>query len=111
LNGCGDNYPAAIFVLHIQAWRLSYKLFVTDDVSTGKDFQLMTQFGIATDYIKLDSFLKLVNIVGSGGEAKIIIADGQVAVNGETEMRRGRKLYPGDRVALGDHEFFVSSER
>ncbi len=64
-------------------------------------------FGITTDYIKLDSFLKGVNIVGSGGEAKIIIADGQVTVNGEAETRRGRKLYPGDRVTLGDHEFTV----
>ena len=64
-------------------------------------------FGITTDYIKLDSFLKAVNVVGSGGEAKIIIAEGQVRVNGETEMRRGRKLYPGDRVTLGGHEFSV----
>ena len=67
-------------------------------------------FGITTDYIKLDSFLKAVNVVGSGGEAKIIIAEGQVSVNGETEMRRGRKLYPGDRVTLGGHEFSVERE-
>ena len=67
-------------------------------------------FGITTDYIKLDSFLKGVNVVGSGGEAKIIIAEGQVCVNGETEMRRGRKLYPGDRVALGGHDFTVERE-
>jgi len=67
-------------------------------------------FGITTDYIKLDSFLKAVNVVGSGGEAKIIIAEGQVRVNGETELRRGRKLYPGDRVALGGHEFTVERE-
>jgi len=67
-------------------------------------------FGITTDYIKLDSFLKAVNVVGSGGEAKIIIAEGQVSVNGETEMRRGRKLYPGDRVTMGGHEFSVERE-
>ena len=67
-------------------------------------------FGITTDYIKLDSFLKGVNVVGSGGEAKIIIAEGQVRVNGETETRRGRKLYPGDRVALGGQEFSVERE-
>ena len=67
-------------------------------------------FGITTGYIKLDSFLKLVNIVGSGGEAKIIIAEGQVRVNGEAETRRGRKLYPGDRVTLGGHEFTVERE-
>ncbi|MBL0226029.1 MAG: RNA-binding S4 domain-containing protein [Geobacteraceae bacterium] len=67
-------------------------------------------FAITTDYIKLDSFLKGVNIVGSGGEAKIIIAEGRVMVNGETELRRGRKLYPGDRVALGSHAFTVERE-
>jgi len=62
---------------------------------------------ITTDYIKLDSFLKLVNLVSSGGEAKEMIIAGQVRVNGEQEMRRGRKLYPGDRVSLGGHEFLV----
>lgn len=67
-------------------------------------------FAISTDYIKLDSFLKGVNVVGSGGEAKIIITEGQVMVNGEQETRRGRKLYPGDRVALGGHEFVVKRE-
>jgi ribosome-associated protein len=71
----------------------------------------MTSFAISTDYIKLDSFLKAVSVVGSGGEAKIIIAEGQVRVNGETEIRRGRKLYPGDRVTLGDHEFAVEREK
>ena len=68
-------------------------------------------FGITTDYIKLDSFLKGVNVVGSGGEAKILIAEGRVRVNGETETRRGRKLYPGDRVALGGHAFTVEREK
>ena len=67
-------------------------------------------FAITTEYIKLDSFLKGVNVVGSGGEAKIIISEGEVCVNGETETRRGRKLYPGDRVTLGDHEFTVERE-
>jgi ribosome-associated protein len=62
---------------------------------------------ISTDFIKLDSFLKMVNLVGSGGEAKIIIGDGVVSVNGETETRRGRKLYPGDKVSLDGHEFVV----
>jgi ribosome-associated protein len=55
---------------------------------------------IDTPYIKLDSFLKAVNVVSSGGEAKILITDGQVRVNGVVENRRGRKLYPGDRVEL-----------
>jgi len=65
---------------------------------------------ITTDYIKLDSFLKMANLVGSGGEAKIIIGDGLVSVNGEIENRRGRKLYPGDRIELGGHKFTVERE-
>ena len=52
------------------------------------------------DHIKLDSFLKAVGAVSSGGEAKMLILDGQVRVNDETEFRRGRKLRPGDRVTL-----------
>ena len=62
---------------------------------------------IETEFIKLDSFLKAVNAVGSGGEAKILIAEGLVKVNGEVELRRGRKLYPGDRVALQGESFVV----
>ena len=53
---------------------------------------------INSEYIKLDSFLKAVDAVSSGGEAKLLIGDGRVRVNGAVELRRGRKLYPGDRV-------------
>jgi ribosome-associated protein len=61
---------------------------------------------IDTDYIKLDSFLKVVALVPSGGEAKQLILQGLVTVNGQVETRRGRKLRPGDRVScLGEtHE-------
>jgi ribosome-associated protein len=62
---------------------------------------------IDTEYIKLDSFLKAVNAVSSGGEAKILIAEGQVRVNGAVELRRGRKLHPGDRVTIDGKEFAV----
>lgn len=62
---------------------------------------------IDTDYIKLDSFLKLANLVMSGGEAKIVIQEGQVSVNGAIENRRGRKLYPGDTIALTGCSAFV----
>ncbi len=62
---------------------------------------------IDTEYIKLDSFLKAVNAVGSGGEAKLMIADGLVRVNGAVELRRGRKLHPGDRVTIDGEEFSV----
>lgn len=50
------------------------------------------------EFIKLDQFLKLAQIVQSGGEAKRLIQAGFVMVNGEAETRRGRKLYHGDWV-------------
>jgi ribosome-associated protein len=62
---------------------------------------------IDTEFIKLDSFLKAVDAVCSGGEAKIIISEGMVLVNGEVELRRGRKLRPGDRVELSGTTFLV----
>jgi ribosome-associated protein len=51
-------------------------------------------------YIKLDQFLKWQGIAQTGGEAKIIIRQGIVLVNGEAEIRRGRKLVTGDRVTI-----------
>ena len=62
---------------------------------------------ITTEYIKLDSFLKAVDAVSSGGEAKILIMSGVVRVNGLAELRRGRKLYPGDRVETAGMAFVV----
>ena len=56
---------------------------------------------VRDDTIRLGQFLKLANLVESGGEAKPLIADGAVTVNGEVEKRRGRQLAPGDVVALG----------
>ena len=51
-------------------------------------------------YIKLDQFLKWQGIAQTGGEAKIIIKQGMVEVNGAEEIRRGRKLVTGDRVTV-----------
>lgn len=53
-----------------------------------------------TPHIKLDQFLKWQGLAQTGGEAKIIIKQGIVTVNGETELRRGRKLVTGDRVTV-----------
>ena len=55
---------------------------------------------IETEFIKLDSLLKLANVVGSGGEAKIIIQEGEVLVNGEPCTMRGKKMRPGDRCSI-----------
>lgn len=62
---------------------------------------------IDSEYIKLDSFLKLVNEAASGGEAKILIAEGLVSVNNEPESRRGRKLRPGDSVEIDGRSYPV----
>ncbi len=52
--------------------------------------------------VTLGQALKAANIVGSGGEAKVLIQTGEVRVNGEVETRRGRKLRQGDVVEVGD---------
>ena len=67
----------------------------------------METVAITTEYIKLDAFLKLANAVGSGGEAKILIQEGQVLVNGEVCTQRGKKLRTGDKVTLDGMEFSV----
>ncbi|MBR0113136.1 MAG: RNA-binding S4 domain-containing protein [Clostridia bacterium] len=53
---------------------------------------------IDTDFVKLDSFLKLNDAVQSGGHAKVVIQGGEVKVNGETCLQRGKKIRKGDRV-------------
>ena len=53
---------------------------------------------ITTEFIKLESFLKLAGAVETGGMAKTIIQDGEIMVNDEICVQRGRKLRPGDRV-------------
>ena len=60
----------------------------------------MTEIHIDTEFIKLDALLKFANLVSSGGEAKIRIAEGEVQVNGAPCTMRGKKLRPGDTVTL-----------
>lgn len=57
---------------------------------------------INTEYIKLDQLIKFAGIAENGADAKFIIADENVTVNGETETRRGRKIRKGDIVTVGD---------
>jgi ribosome-associated protein len=57
--------------------------------------------------IKLDQFLKLQGLVGTGGQAKLLIQDGSVLVNGTIETRRGRKLTVGDRISVEGQTFTV----
>ncbi|CAN5451621.1 S4 domain-containing protein YaaA [soil metagenome] len=62
------------------------------------------------EYIKLDQFLKLAQVVQTGGHAKLLIQAGGVLVNGEVETRRGRKLYPGDVVEVDGEELHVQTD-
>ena len=54
---------------------------------------------IGTEFIKLESAMKLANIIPSGGTAKMVIQEGLVDVNGEVCTMRGKKLYPGDKFS------------
>lgn len=63
---------------------------------------------ITTEFIKLESFLKLANAAGSGGMAKNFIQNGEVEVNGETCTMRGKKLRPGDSVRFNGAEYLVA---
>lgn len=62
------------------------------------------------DTIALDRFLKLANVVQSGGAAKHLIQSGAVQVNGAVETRRGRKLRPGDVVDVHGEQFVIESD-
>ena len=68
----------------------------------------MTDITITTEFIKLQDLLKLANLVGTGGEAKIVIQEGNVSVNGEVCTMRGKKIRPGDMVAFDGKELTVS---
>ena len=62
----------------------------------------MQNIKITGEFIKLDALLKFANLVSSGGEAKILIADGQVLVNNEICTQRGKKLRSGDIISLAN---------
>jgi ribosome-associated protein len=68
----------------------------------------MRDVPIRDDMIRLGQFLKLAGVIESGGEAKSVIAAGEVAVNGEAELRRGRQLHHGDVVEIGGERLRVT---
>ena len=65
------------------------------------------QISIKEDFIRLDSAMKLANMVSTGGHAKIVIQDGLVKVNGEVCTIRGKKLRKGDKVEFESEEFEI----
>lgn len=68
----------------------------------------MDEVAIRDRSIRLGQFLKLANLIESGAEAKEVIAEGLVSVNGDIETRRGRQLSIGDVVGIGDHSVRVA---
>ena len=68
---------------------------------------MSTDNSAKSPFIKLDQFLKWQQITQSGGEAKVLIQNGYVEVNGELEVRRGRKLVTGDVVTVDDRSYEV----
>ena len=63
---------------------------------------------IGTEFIKLESAMKLANILPSGGTAKLEIQEGNVTVNGEVCTMRGKKLYPGDRFGYDGQTWLIT---
>ena len=63
---------------------------------------------IGTEFIKLESAMKLANILPTGGAAKAEIQEGYVSVNGETCTMRGKKLYPGDQFTYEGQTYLIS---
>ena len=68
------------------------------------------QLAISTEYIKLQDAMKYANIVYSGGEAKTLIQEGEVTVNGEVCTMRGKKLRPGDKFAFNGLVFRITEQ-
>lgn len=67
----------------------------------------MEKVQISTEYIKLEQLMKLAGMVGSGSDAKMIIAEGSVKVNGSVELQRGKKLRVGDIVEFERKKYVV----
>jgi len=67
------------------------------------------EISVQTEFIRLDAFLKLANAVESGGQAKAVIQEGRVRVNGDVCPLRGKKLHPGDVVRFAGESYLVTA--
>jgi ribosome-associated protein len=72
-----------------------------------RDDGAMREIVTRDDVIRLGQFLKLADVVAAGSDAKMLLAEGNVKVNGEPETRRGRQLVKGDVVTVGQHQLRV----
>ncbi len=69
---------------------------------------LMKKIVIKTEFITLGQFLKVADIIQSGGEAKMFLANNEVYINGELDVRRGRKLRENDVIKVDGEEFVIA---
>lgn len=67
----------------------------------------MERVEIYTEFITLGQFLKITNTVESGGEVKFFLSENKVYVNGQLDIRRGRKLYKGDQISLNNKKYII----
>lgn len=67
----------------------------------------MREVEISKEPIELNKILKFENLVNSGGEAKFVISEGHVIVNGEVETRKRKKIFSGDVIEFGEEKFLV----
>lgn len=67
----------------------------------------MIEFELKTEYIELNKLLKLLRLVESGGQAKLVIDDGMVFLNGKVEYRKRAKIRKGDQVQFDDQTIMI----
>lgn len=72
--------------------------------------KVLKEVYITTEFIRLDAALKLASVVSTGGQAKMLIEDEQIRVNGEICTQRGKKLRDGDAFAFENQEFLICKE-
>lgn len=71
----------------------------------------MKEVLIDTEYITLGQFLKYIDLVQTGGHAKIFLLEANILVNGEQESRRGRKLYKNDRIEIENEDEYIIKQK
>lgn len=68
---------------------------------------IMKEIKIDSEFITLGQFLKYVDLVSSGGEARDFLNENEISVNGENENRRGKKLYRNDLICINDEQYKI----
>ena len=68
---------------------------------------IIKEIKIKNEFITLGQFIKIIDLISSGGEAKAFLLNNQIFVNGELESRRGKKLYKGDEVVIQNKYYKV----